>query len=121
MTDQLENVMEACDCEPYPPDVQEMGCVGCAPKMYLTSDEEAVLAKMRDLKDQVRPISNRLREIERKGGGPTNSESNEFEEEWSELSGQLESLRNQWREWETRLDEAIERKLILLGHREAPF
>lgn len=120
MTDQLENVMEGCDCEPYPPDVQEIGCEGCAPKMYVTCDEEAVLAKMRELKDQVRPISHRIREIERLGGGTANTGSTEFQAEWSELSGQLENLRNQWRDWEKRLDEAIERKLILLGHREAP-
>ncbi|MFH1116322.1 MAG: hypothetical protein V1792_20610 [Pseudomonadota bacterium] len=117
MVNQMENVFEGCGCEPYPAEAQGVGCQGCSPNMYLTCDEETILAKMRDLKDRVRPISLRMKEVERSSllGG---SGELEYGEEWSGLSEQLESFRTQWGEWEKRLDEAIERKLILLGHRE---
>ncbi len=117
MVSQQENVSEGCGCEPYPAEAQESGCRTCSPNVYVTCDEENILAKMRDLKERVRPISLRMKEIERSTlvGDPVSSE---YEEEWSGLSEHLDSLRSQWGEWEKRLDAAIERKLILLGHRE---
>ncbi len=118
MVNQPGNVGEGCGCDPYPPEAQEVGCEGCAPNMYMTCDEETVLARMRDLKEQVRPISLRMKEIERSAGGSGGVGSPEYGEEWSGLSAQLERFRSQWGEWEKQLDEAIERKMILLGHRE---
>jgi len=118
MTDATKLQTEECICEPYPPEAAALGCEGCAPKMYVTCDEESVLAQMRAIKEQVRAISNRLNEIEKITLDWTDLRTTEFGSEWSELTVQLEDLRTQWRESEQRLDEAIERKLILLGHRQ---
>jgi len=118
MVNQPENIIEGCGCDPYPAGAQEVGCEGCAPNMYMTCDEEAVLARMRELKDQVRPISLRMKEIEQSAEGSGSAGSREYGEEWSGLAGQLETFRSQWCEWEELLDAAIERKMILLGHRE---
>jgi chromosome segregation ATPase len=117
MVDTTKNLVEECICEPYPPEAEALGCEGCAPKMYVTCDEEAVLAQMRAIKQQVRPISARLQEIEQINGGSADPETMGLEAEWEELSRQLEDLRTQWKDWEQKLDKAIERKLILLGHR----
>ena len=118
MVNHPEHIIEGCGCDPYPPEAQQVGCEGCSPTMYVTCDEESVLAKMRELKEQARPISVRLQEIERSAGGSGTGGRVEYGDEWSALSGRLESLRTQWAEWEQQLDAAIERKMILLGHRE---
>ncbi len=72
---------------------------------------------MREIKDQVRPITERLSRLQQE----LNEASGEMETsktpaEWSRLSTRLEDLRTQWNEWETRLEDATERKLIFLGH-----
>lgn len=118
MTNPAEYLVEQCDCEPLPSEAQAVGCEGCAPKMYVTCDEEAALAKMRALKEQMRHVSDRLRHIERIQEGAPGAGSSELSTEWAELSGRLDYLRAEWKNWELRLDEAIEQKLILLGHRE---
>lgn len=118
MITQPESIVEGCSCDPYPAEAQEAGCEGCAPNMYMTCAEEAVLARMRELKEQVRPISLRMKEIEHSAEEAGTAGSGEFGEEWAGLAGQLETLRGQWCEWEELLDAAIERKMILLGHRE---
>lgn len=110
--------MEGCICEPYSPESRALGCEGCAPAMYVTCDEEEILAEMRNIKEQVRPISDRLRTIESGSDFRPAAEEHAPSNEWTELKRQLEDLRSQWRNWEERLDEAIERKLIMLGHRE---
>jgi len=113
-----EPTMEECVCEPYSPESKALGCEGCSPTMYVTCDEEEILAEMRGIKDQVRPISDKLKEIERLSGSRTAAAGLAASNEWTELKRQLDDLRSQWKNWEERLDEAIERKLIILGHRE---
>jgi hypothetical protein len=84
--------------------------------MVLSCEEEAILGRMRHIKEQVRPIADRLQELH----GNMSASPSEHGSEWGQLSMQLEDLRGQWREWTDRLDAAIERKLIALGHREPP-
>ncbi|MEW6139248.1 MAG: hypothetical protein AB1733_13525 [Thermodesulfobacteriota bacterium] len=114
--DPNEPAMAPCICEPFSEESRALGCEGCAPSMYLTCEEETILTHMRGLKGELRSISERMREIERldreRTGEPVGSS------EWSELKSQLDDLRGKWREWEVKLDQAIEQKLILLGHRE---
>jgi tetrahydromethanopterin S-methyltransferase subunit B len=106
-----------CGCELAPP-LSEVEECGCTPNVALTCQEEAILAKMREVKDQVRSLTARMKEL-RESFDPNGAPgSGEGESEWAQLTGQLEELRNQWKAWETKLDEAIERKLIILGHRE---
>jgi len=96
-----------CGCDPFPTPVA--GCTGCSPNEALTCEEESILARMREIKEEVRPIANKLREIHQQVAQTS---------DWTELYGQLEALRRQWAEWEKKLEDAVEKKLIYLGHRE---
>jgi hypothetical protein len=98
-----------CGCDPFPTPRAGGGCTGCSPNEVLTCEEETILARMRGIKDEVRPIAHKLRDIHQQVGQTS---------EWTELYGQLESLRSQWEAWEKKLEDAIEKKLIHLGHRE---
>lgn len=97
-----------CGCDPFPTP-QAGVCTGCSPNEVLTCEEESILARMRGIKEEVRPIANKLRNIHQEVAQTS---------DWTELYGQLESLRRQWEEWEKKLEDAIEKKLIHLGHRE---
>jgi len=85
--------------------------------MALTYEEESILSRMRQLKQEVRPITDRLKEIESFIGRGSDPETSTFASEWKNLSNELQGLRDQWKSWEKSLDEAIDRKMILLGHR----
>ena len=120
MDENLVNPVGGCACDPFPASAAAQGCQGCSPNMILTCEEEAILRKMREIKEQVAPITNKLSNIQKEMGesigefGPVDLES-----DWHVLNGQLQDLRNQWQSWQARLENAVEKKLILLGHREA--
>jgi hypothetical protein len=97
-----------CGCDPFPTP-QGGVCTGCSPNEVLTCEEESILAHMRGIKEGVRHIANKLRNINQQAAQTS---------EWTELYGQLEALRRQWESWEKKLEDAIEKKLIHLGHRE---
>ncbi len=105
-----------CGCDRIPLMSEGENC-GCSPNVAFTCEEEAILGKMREVKSQVRSLSDRMKEL-RETFSAGSAGSAESESEWAQLSGQLEELRSQWKGWETKLDDAIERKLIMLGHRE---
>lgn len=119
MVNAIEEFIEECGCVPAPPAAEGEACGTCAPKLALTAEEEAVLAQMRTLKEQVRPIADRMKQIQEDLAGSSQGAEEGLQTEWSELSGRLDALRVQWREWELKLDEAIHQKLVMLGHREA--
>ena len=98
-----------------PPEV----CDVCASKEIVSGDEHAILGHMREIKEQVRRLTQRMNEIKTpEGAAMTGGDGREDRSEWNELFATLEDLRSQWGDWQRRLDEAIERKLIALGHRE---
>jgi len=117
MDDHLVNAVGGCACDPFP--ASASGCQGCSPNMILSCEEEVILGKMREIKEQVAPIANKLSNIQKEMGesigefGPVDLES-----DWHVLNGQLQDLRNQWQSWQARLENAVNKKLILLGHRE---
>ncbi len=119
MEEYTDNSTDGCACDPFPAPETGEACRGCSPNMILTCEEEAILSRMRQIKEQVAPIANKLNNIQKELGesvgefGPTNLES-----DWHVLNQQLEELRNQWQGWQLRLDDAINKKLIFLGHRE---
>lgn len=117
MSEIMDKDLEQCGCRSSPtfPEIGE--CAVCAPKMALSLEEEAILTQMRSIKTRVRPIADRLKEIGNaiEKSGTVNSQDKASE--WNSLSTQLEDLRYQWKTWELRLEEAIEHKLVLLGHR----
>ncbi len=90
---------------------QLAGC-DCRPKMYLTREEESILSELREIKQEVRLIMDKLKTVAAETTAAQGSA------ELSDLSGRLETLRHAWNGWETRLDQAIEDKLIMLGHRQ---
>jgi len=98
-------------------DTEGVGCPVCPPKMVLTPEEEAILTQMRSIKGEVRCMAERLKEIDALVGDPAQAGGENEVSEWRELSARLEGLRTQWKEWASRLDAAIETKLIMLGHR----
>ncbi|MGC8660304.1 MAG: hypothetical protein ACP5U1_14655 [Desulfomonilaceae bacterium] len=95
----------------------EAGCE-CRPKMALTFEEEAILERLRKIKAKVRPISRTLREIEVSQNGKAGAISPDTEAERIRLHNRLSDLRAAWLVWEKKLEDAIERKWIDLGHRE---
>lgn len=114
MSDNLELRETAESCGPEATEV----CESCAPKQAVTPDEEAALERMREVKKQVREVNERLREIKPFKGETTRSDALEENAEWRELFSKLEDLRGRWAEWRAKLDEAIDRKMVALGHKE---
>lgn len=95
------------------------GCSVCAPKLALTQEEEVILGQMRAIKRQARPIAERLKALGKATQGVSSAiHAGQGEGELVELDNELNRLRSLWKEWEKRLDKAIETKLILLGHRQ---
>ncbi len=109
-----KDVVQACD--PFVKLPESDPRCGCGLKEVLTAEEECILAKMREIKEQVRPIAEKLKDVQSHIG---ESSAVESVPEFPVLSGQLEELRLQWKDWEKKLEDAIERKLIMLGHRES--
>jgi len=106
-----------CGCEPETRELPANECDMCTPKVVLTSEEEAILARMRAIKEVVRPISARLSELhERFERAPGEEAGPEARAEWEKLSLQLLEFRTQWNDWQGKLDQAIENKLVFLGH-----
>ncbi len=103
-------------------DLSDLGasCTSCAPKLALSYEEEAILGRMRSLKNEVRPLAARLKYLEAEISRENGYRLSILRRESTDLTQQLEDLRESWRQWSVRLDDATERKLILLGHREPP-
>jgi hypothetical protein len=118
MAGSSEGIEAQCGCYPFPASTENPGCAGCSPNMYLTCDEEAVLGKLRGIKERVRSIERRLGKLQEYRGGFSAADAEGYQEEMKQLSTELDELRRHWDNWEKRLDEATERKLVLLGHRE---
>jgi len=114
-----ENLGIECGCSPFPAPTEGGMCAQCQPNNALTCEEESILAKMRDIKHEVRGITERLNAIQAYEAATLRGVvASKDQSEWNSLFGRLEDLRTQWKDWQLRLEDAIERKLIFLGHRE---
>lgn len=107
-----------CGCVPTNITVSGAPCCDCQPLMALSYEEEAILERLRAIKLEVRPLAKELKNIERRRFDGKPSDSVSFERELVRLTNELADLRLSWKKWEKRLEDAIERKWILLGHRE---
>ena len=93
-------------------------CAPCAGKQALTDTESWILQEMRAIKETVRPVAQRLDGLEKRIKDPIiNITEEKKNAEWARLESRMAELRREWSKWEERLDEAIDHKLILLGHR----
>ncbi len=91
---------------------------------YLTSEEEDILSALRKLREESRKIKDKIRGLEeglnlRAQNQPESAFHKDQEALHRELGGcfeQLEKLRNVWKEWGPRREEANRRKMALLGY-----
>jgi chromosome segregation ATPase len=74
----------------------------CSPKIYVSNEEAAILAAMRDLRDRSKKIKREMRSAE--------------PESRSRLESEIEEMRAQWKDLATRREKAFVRKMIMLGH-----
>jgi hypothetical protein len=120
MTEVASHFPGACSCAPFPGPAEGDVCKPCSPNMTVTCEEVGILSHMRDMKHEARAVQAQLKDIRKTmEKSVEHVTGSELAAEFEELSKQLETLRHNWREWEHKLQEAIERKLVLLGHREA--
>ena len=88
----------------------------------LTRDEEAILARMREVKAEVGAVKKRLKVIENKNGfqAPIDGEDSDRVSDdqalWLEQRQQMETLRKEWQELDLRRQEAASFRMKILGH-----
>jgi predicted nuclease with TOPRIM domain len=75
----------------------------------LTRDEEAILARMREVKARVTEVKQEIRELEVGANGET-------AERLGERKQRLEALRCEWQELDRQRQEAARLRMQLLGH-----
>ena len=88
----------------------------------LTRDEEAILARMREVKAEVGAVKKRLKEIENKNGfqAPIDGEDSDRVSDdqalWLEQRQLMATLREEWQELDLRRQEAASFRMKILGH-----
>ena len=88
----------------------------------LTRDEEAILARMREVKAEVGAVKKRLKEIEGKNGfqAPIDGEDSDRVSHdqtlWLEQRQLMATLRKEWQELDLRRQEAASFRMKILGH-----
>ncbi len=91
---------------------------------YLTPEEEEVLSVLRKLKEESRKIGDKIRTLEEDIKSASRDQTKQafgyvqegMQKELSVCFQELEKLRNSWREWAARREEANRRKMVLLGY-----
>jgi hypothetical protein len=84
------------------PPAEESDDPSCSPKVYVSNEEAALLAEMRELREASIEVRRRLKSPEG--------------DERSALETRLEELRRQREEVAERRERAFTRKMIMLGH-----
>ncbi len=88
----------------------------------LTRDEEAILARMREVKAEVAAVKKRLKEIEEKNGFQIPSKGQERDKVgdeqalWLEQNQLMAALRAEWQELDRKRREAASFRMKILGH-----
>jgi predicted nuclease with TOPRIM domain len=88
----------------------------------LTRDEEAILARMREVKAEVAAVKKRLKEIEKKNGFQTPSKGQDIDKVgddqalWLEQIQLMAALRAEWQELDRKRQEAASFRMKILGH-----
>ena len=88
----------------------------------LTRDEEAILARMREVKAEVAAVKNRLKEIEGKNGfevpreGQDRGKVESDQALWLEQNRLMARLRKEWQKLDLRRQEAATFRMKILGH-----
>ena len=74
----------------------------CSPKIYVSNEEAALLAAMRDLRDRSSKLKKEMR--------------NAKPERRSQLESEVEEMRAKWKGLSAQREKAFVRKMIMLGH-----
>ena len=74
----------------------------CSPKIYISNEEAALLAAMRDLRDRSSKLKKEMRNAE--------------PERRSQLESEVEEMRAEWKGLSAQREKAFVRKMIMLGH-----
>jgi predicted nuclease with TOPRIM domain len=74
----------------------------CSPRIYVSNEEAALLAEMRQLREQSTELKKELRAAE--------------PERRSQLETEIGDLRAKWRDLAAQREKAFIRKMIMLGH-----
>jgi len=74
----------------------------CSPKIYVSNEEAALLAAMRDLRDRSTTIKEEMLNAE--------------PERRSRLESEIEEMRTAWKDLAAQREKAFIRKMIMLGH-----
>ena len=88
----------------------------------LTRDEEAILARMREVKEEVAAVKKRLKEIESKKGfqipGDVHDRDRVSEDQalWLEQTHAMSTLRQEWQKLDVQRQEAAAFRMKILGH-----
>ena len=75
----------------------------CSPKIYVSNEEKAILAAMRNLRDRALELRSRI-------------DAAATDRQRSPLESELAELRAQRAELAVRREQAFKRKMIMLGH-----
>ena len=81
------------------PDTDEPSC---SPKIYVSNNEAALLAGMRDLRERSIELKKKMRGAD--------------SERQSRLEAEIEALRAEWKDLSAQREQAFIRKMIMLGH-----
>jgi hypothetical protein len=90
----------------------------------LTRDEEAILARMREVKAEVATVKQRLKEIESKenfqipGDVQDRDRVSEDQALWLEQTHLMSTLRQEWQKLDVKRQEAARFRMKILGHEE---
>jgi len=90
----------------------------------LTRDEEAILARMREVKAEVAAVKKRLEEIEGKNNfqipreGQDRDKIGADQAIWLEQNQLMARLREEWQELDVKRQEAASFRMKILGHEE---
>ena len=83
-------------------DLDEEAAPSCSPTIYVSNEEAALLAAMRDLRDRSVELKKEKRDADPQRRSRLESEINEMRTKWKDLAAQRER--------------AFVRKMIMLGH-----
>jgi hypothetical protein len=85
------------------PGAADSDAASCGPKVYVTQEEQAILAALRELRERAEAVRSRLAE---------ETDRNDRQA----LERALEQLRGERQELVQRREDAYRRKMIMLGH-----
>ncbi|MGC8602765.1 MAG: hypothetical protein ACP5VS_03650 [Desulfomonilaceae bacterium] len=118
MTISIMHEKANCGCGADGRVTSDDSCCDCRMKMALTYEEEAILQKLRGIKSVVRPLLKKIKGYETLRSSAAGANQAAIEEEWVRLSQEFEGLRSAWNDLEIKLEKAIEKKWVSLGHHE---